>query len=264
MNSLTARRRHPAAVLVVVLLALLATGLLYAVLDARTGSAKAAARPASQTEVEKGKALFAEGCASCHGLAAQGTSDGPSLVGVGAAAVDFQVSTGRMPLAAPGIQAPAKKPQYTEAEVAALAAYVASLAPGPSIPTEEELDYSGADLAEGGELFRVNCAQCHSFSGRGGALTDGKYAPNLMEATPKQIYEAMLTGPQQMPVFSNGQLTVENKQAIIKYITYLQTSPNPGGLDLGRLGPVTEGLFLWVAGLGVLIAVAVWIGVKAK
>jgi len=263
VQPLAARRRHPAAAMAVLLVALVAVGMVYAALDSRT-SASAAGRPASATAVEQGRQLFAEGCSSCHGLRAQGTSNGPSLLGVGAAAVDFQVGTGRMPLAAPAVQAPAKPPIYNPAEIAALSAFVASLAPGPAIPTADQLDTSSSDLAEGGALFRTNCAQCHNFSGKGGALTEGKYAPALMNAQPREIYEAMITGPQQMPVFGNATLTPQNKQAIIKWIGNLQSSPNPGGLDLGRFGPVTEGLFLWTVGLGLLIAAAVWIGAKVR
>jgi ubiquinol-cytochrome c reductase cytochrome c subunit len=246
----------------VLLVALVTMGLVYGAVSSRT-TAKAA-DGTTTSEIAQGKQLFAEGCSSCHGLGAQGTSTGPSLLGVGAAGVTFQVGTGRMPLAAPGEQAMAKTPVYNEVEVAALAAYVASLAPGPAVPTAEQLDTSNADLAEGGELFRTNCSQCHNFTGKGGALTDGKYAPNLMSATPAQIYMAMITGPQQMPVFSNETLTVENKQAIIKWVDHLQTSTNPGGLDLGGFGPVTEGLFLWIVGIGLLIAAAIWIGAKVR
>ena len=197
-------------------------------------------------------------------MQAQGTTNGPTLLGVGAASVHFQVATGRMPLAAPGAQAMAKDPQYTADETAQLAAYVASLAPGPAIPTAEQLDYEDADIAEGGVLFRVNCAQCHQAAGQGGALTQGKYAPSLMEATPQELYEAMVSGPQSMPVFSNGTLPVEDKKAIIAYVSELQDAPNPGGLSLGRLGPVTEGLFLWTAVFAALIGAAVWIGIKAR
>jgi len=263
VHSLAARRRHPAAVLALLVVALVAMGLVYAALDSRT-SAKAAGAPSASSAVEEGRKLFAEGCASCHGLRAQGTQTGPSLLGAGAAAVDFQVSTGRMPLAAPAQQAPAKTPVYGPEEVAAMAAFVASLAPGPAIPTEEQLDTSEADLAEGGELFRTNCAQCHNFSGKGGALTNGKFAPSLEQATPREIYEAMITGPQQMPVFSSTTITPEGKASIIKWVENLQQAPSPGGLDLGRFGPVTEGLFVWTVGIGVLIAAAVWIGAKVR
>lgn len=254
-------RRHPAALFAVLTVALGTTGAAFAAVSSETAPKSAVA---SQTQVEEGKALFLEGCSSCHGLAAQGTSDGPSLIGVGAAAVDFQVGSGRMPMAAPGIQAVPKDPVYNETEIAALATYVASLGPGPAIPTDEMVDTSGADLALGGELFRTNCAQCHSASGMGGALSQGRQAPSLMTAEPKEIYEAMLTGPQAMPVFSDKLMTPDNKKDIIRYIEELQKNQSPGGFSLGRLGPVTEGLFLFIAGLGALIVAAIWIGAKAK
>jgi len=254
-------RRHPAALLAVLVAALGTTGVAYAAV-ASTSAPKAVAP--SQTQIKEGHEEFLEGCASCHGLAAQGTSDGPALIGVGAAAVDFQVGTGRMPMAGPGIQAPSKKVQYSNDEIAALASYVASLGAGPAIPTQEQVSTSGTDLALGGELFRTNCAQCHSVSGRGGALSWGAYAPSMLKSSPKHIYEAMLTGPQSMPVFGDKTMTPANKRDIIRYIEELQKRENPGGADLGRLGPVTEGVFLWIAGLGALLAVSVWIGARAK
>ena len=275
MTALLARRRSPLATAVLLLLALAAVGGVYAL--ASTGSrADAAPRSETSTQVAEGKKLFLEGCSSCHGMNAEGlfqpdgTVAGPSLIGVGAAAVDFQVGTGRMPLANPGAQAPRKDPIYTDEEIAALAAYVVSLSPGdpgPAIPSPDMYDYSNLtpeELALGGQLYRANCAACHNFAGEGGALSAGKYAPSLMGVDAKHIYQAMITGPQNMPVFPDTTLRVEDKQAIIGYIKSLETQPNPGGIDLGRLGPVTEGLLLWTLGLGLMIAVAVWIGVKAK
>jgi ubiquinol-cytochrome c reductase cytochrome c subunit len=243
--------------------ALAVIGTIYALVQTST-AARAAGSPPSQTQVEQGKALYLEGCASCHGLAAEGTSVAPSLIGVGAASVHFQVSTGRMPLAAPVVQAERKAPSYNEEEIAALAAYIATLGPGPAIPTAEQLDTTNADLARGGELFRTNCAQCHNFAGKGAALTQGKKAPSLMEATPQQVYEAMLTGPQNMPVFGDGTLSVSDKQDILKYVGHLQDQTQPGGFPLGSFGPVTEGAFLFTAGLGLLAAAAIWIGAKVR
>ena len=262
-------RKHPAALAVIVLLGLMITSGVYALganaaNQIASDSLDAAAIMNDPASIDAGKRLFATGCATCHGLNAQGNSDGPTLIGVGAASVHFQVSSGRMPMAAPGAQVMRKKPQYTEEQTLQLAAYVASLSPGPEIPTAAQLNWAGADLAEGGELFRANCAQCHSFSGRGGALTEGKYAPSLMVATTQQVYEAMITGPQAMPIFNDQTLNLEEKQAILAYIEYLKDSPNPGGFELGRYGPVTEGLFLWTVGMGALLMVAIWIGVKAK
>ena len=263
MKFLAARRRQPVVALAMLLFALVTVGGIYAA-AATVRPAEAAGAASSETQVEMGKQLYLEGCSSCHSLQAQGSADGPTLIGVGAAAVDFQVSTGRMPLAAPGVQSVAGPPKYNEEQTAALAAYVASLAPGPAIPSAEQVDFASADVAEGGVLFRVNCQQCHQAAGQGGALTQGKYAPSLMGATPTQMYEAMITGPESMPVFSDATLPEEDKKAIMAYVDYLQNASDPGGLSLGRLGPVTEGLFLWTAVFGALIAVAVWIGIKAR
>ena len=261
MKFLAARRRNPIVASLLLLFALVAVGVGYAAVG---NVQPAAANMGSQTQVEEGKRLFLEGCSSCHGLGAQGTDYGPSLIGVGAASVHFQVATGRMPMAAPGAQAPANTPIYNEEETLAMAAYIASLAPGPAIPSAEQVSYEDADIAEGGILFRINCAQCHQAAGGGGALTQGKYAPSLMQSTPTEIYEAMLTGPQNMPIFSDETLPTEQKQAIIAYITELQEAGSPGGLSLGRIGPVAEGLFLWTAVFAAFIAAAVWIGIKAR
>jgi ubiquinol-cytochrome c reductase cytochrome c subunit len=258
---LAARRRNPIVALGLLLFALVLVGGGYAVVSE---TQPATAAMGSQTQVEDGKRLYLEGCSSCHGLQAEGTANGPTLIGAGAAAVHFQVATGRMPLAAPGAQAPAKDVIYTESEIEAMSAYVASLAPGPAIPSAEQIDFADADVAEGGVLFRINCAQCHQAAGGGGALTQGKYAPSLMDSTPQEIYEAMITGPENMPIFADSTLQVEEKQAIIAYINELQVAPSPGGMALGRIGPVAEGLFLWTAVFAALIAAAVWIGIKAR
>jgi ubiquinol-cytochrome c reductase cytochrome c subunit len=261
-------RRAKFARTLVVGSALVMVGLAYAVIV--PDGAAGADGPQSE-QIEQGRKLFAVGCSSCHGAHAEGGTDGeghitgPSLIGVGAAAVDFQVSTGRMPAAQTGAQVPQKPPAYTAEEIAALSAYVASLAPGPAIPAAESYDVSKVtdeEIVRGGELFRTNCTACHNFAGRGGALPNGRYAPSLMETSPKNMYQAMLTGPQQMPVFSDGVLLPEDKRAIIAYLVNLQQTKDPGGFGLGRLGPVSEGLWGWLLGIGALIGVAVWIGAK--
>ncbi|GHI96156.1 MULTISPECIES: cytochrome bc1 complex diheme cytochrome c subunit [Streptomyces] len=262
MKKLSARRRHPLAALVVLLLALACTGGLYAAF-APAGKAQAD-ETAQSLAIDEGKKLYAVGCASCHGTGGQGTSDGPSLVGVGAAAVDFQVGTGRMPAQQPGAQVPKKKVIYSQAEIDQLASYIASLGAGPSVPSEEKYGPEGADIAKGGELFRTNCAQCHNFTGKGGALTHGKYAPTLEDVDPKHIYEAMQTGPQNMPSFPDTTLSEQNKKDIIAYLDAVNgdETVDPGGLSLGGLGPVSEGLFGWIFGLGACIAVAVWVAAR--
>jgi ubiquinol-cytochrome c reductase cytochrome c subunit len=262
VKKLSARRRHPLAALVVLLLALTATGGLYAAL---APAPKAQADDSNQSlQINEGKKLFSVGCASCHGMSGQGSSDGPSLVGVGQAAVDFQVGTGRMPAQQPGAQVPKHKVIYTQDEIDQLAAFVASLGPGPAAPTKDQYSPSGADIGRGGELFRTNCSQCHNFIGKGGALTEGKSAPTLKGVDPKHIYEAMLTGPQNMPSFPDSTMPQENKADIIAYLNEVDSanSANPGGFTLGAIGPVSEGLFAWVFGLGTLLGVAVWIAAR--
>ncbi|MFB7713898.1 c-type cytochrome [Streptomyces sp. NPDC058287] len=262
MKKLSARRRHPLAAVVVLLLALAATGGLYA---AFAPASKAQADETAQSlAIDEGKKLYAVGCASCHGTGGQGSSDGPPLTGVGAAAVDFQVGTGRMPAQQPGAQIPKKKVIYSQAEIDQLAAYVASLGAGPTVPTKNQVSPEGADIANGGELFRTNCAQCHNFTGEGGALTHGKFAPSLEGVSPKHIYEAMQTGPQNMPSFPDTTMPEKSKKDIIAYINAVNgdKTESPGGLNLGGLGPVSEGLFAWIFGLGALVAVAVWVAAR--
>ncbi len=271
MAFLAARRRHPAARALLLLLALFVMGALSTLL---APSQQSSADTGTSQQVAQGKALFAVQCASCHGLNGEGqvtnTIQGPPLAGVGAASVEFQVGTGRMPMAYPEAQAPVHPVRFSDAEIAALAAYVATLGPGPAIPAPEEYDTSGVsqeDIARGGELFRTNCSACHNFEGAGGALPGGKYAPSLLDTSNLHIYEAMVTGPQQMPVFNDDVLRPEDKKAIIAYLNDLHSRPNSGGLDLGGLGPVSEGLWAWILGLGSLMFFAIWIaakGVKAK
>jgi ubiquinol-cytochrome c reductase cytochrome c subunit len=249
----------------VLLFALLAVGGLYTVFS----PAQADENSASADQVAQGRELFLVSCAFCHGQNGEGVRSqdgnqlGPSLVGVGAAAVDFQVGTGRMPMAASGPQAEAKPVQFTADQIADLAAYVATLGAGPGIPTEEQLT-GGDDIAAGAELFRINCAMCHNVAGAGGALTEGKFAPDLKDVDPAHVYEAMVTGPQNMPVFNELNIEPEDKANIIAYLEYLNDHPSPGGIDLGNLGPVSEGLFVWIFALGAIVAVTVWLTAKSN
>jgi ubiquinol-cytochrome c reductase cytochrome c subunit len=255
-------RRHPLATVALIAIGLGLTGGAYAAIGA-TSNSSAQAAGSSQEQVDQGQKLFVANCATCHGLEAQGTENGPSLIGVGAAAVDFQVGTGRMPMAMQGPQAEQKPVQFTAEDRDALAAYVASLAPGPAIPDERYLDGNG-DAANGAELFRINCAMCHNVAGAGGALTEGKFAPPLKGVTPAHIYEAMVTGPQNMPVFNDMNITPNDKRDIITYLQFIQKNPSPGGFELGSLGPVAEGLFAWVFGLGAIVALTVWITARSN
>ncbi|WP_433325598.1 cytochrome bc1 complex diheme cytochrome c subunit [Spirillospora sp. CA-294931] len=295
MKRFTAWRRRPWAGYAVVLAALVAIGAIYTGFTPQAERAEATSAAKSADDLANGKQLFNKNCGSCHGLNGEGSKDAkgkslaPSLIGVGAASVDFQVSTGRMPAQSPGAQMPRKEPipefnvgiktDYHEKErreeaekqkrtaeknLADLRAYVSSLGGGPAVPSASMVDPSKGDAALGGKLFRTNCAQCHNFTGAGGALTGGKYAPPLdkSDVTPTQIYEAMLTGPQAMPIFNDTTLTASDKQAIIAYLVQTRDEPNPGGNGLGRIGPVSEGLAGWLIGIGLLVLAAMWITAK--
>lgn len=245
----------------VVLLALGAVGMLYTAFGAP--SSRAADQPGTGQSfaVKAGRQLYLQGCSTCHGLNNQGGAGGPSLIGVGASSVIFQVESGRMPLSNGSSQAPRKKPKYTRTQSEQLAAYVQSLGGGPALPTGS---LSGGDLARGGDLFRTNCSSCHNFAGVGGALTRNKYAPSLSAADERVIYTAMQSGPESMPRFGDNQLTPDEKKAIVKYVRYITTqSKNPGGAGLGRYGPVSEGLLMFLGGIGLVVVVTLWIGARA-
>lgn len=266
---LSRHRRGPIAGLVLLLLGLALSGGLYAAFSP-SSSADTAQDQAAMAA--KGRQLFLVSCAFCHGQNGEGLTSkdgkiiGPALAGVGAAAVDFQVGTGRMPMVQPGAQVQKKRNVFTQDEINELAAYVASLAPGPAIPTKADYSTDGLSAEEkqeaivrGGQIFLTNCTACHNFTGEGGAMPRGGFAPKLLDTDPKHIYEAMLTGPQSMDSFSNGNLSPEMKRDVIAYIESMKAQPGYGGFSLGNLGPVSEGLFAWIVGLGGLVGFAVWI-----
>jgi ubiquinol-cytochrome c reductase cytochrome c subunit len=255
-------RRSPWAAAALIGIGLLITGGVYAGASAAM-AANTDTAVVSALTVDDGKKLFQANCATCHGLDLQGSAQGPSLYGVGELAVEFQVATGRMPLQATAPQAPQKPAQFTEEQALAMGAFVQSMAPGPTFPDEEILDGEG-DVARGAELFRVNCAMCHNVAAAGGALTEGKYAPALTGTSALHMYAAMVTGPQNMPVFNDLTLTAEDKRDIISSLLFLQQNESPGGFSLGSLGPVSEGLFIWIFGIGGLIALTVWITAKSN
>jgi ubiquinol-cytochrome c reductase cytochrome c subunit len=259
-----ARRRRPVAGYAALLLGLVVVGLVYGAFTRTGGTAQASSPAPSQSDINTGKDLFDATCSSCHGLDAQGTTQGPNLIGAGAAAVDFQMSTGRMPAKEVGAENERKPDSFSAEEIYLIADYVASLGGGPAIPTPEQVSTEGADTALGSQLFSANCSQCHGFAGAGGALTYGKDAPPLTESTPTQIYTAMLTGPEAMPVFADSVISPSAKRDIIAYIVDTRVEPNAGGFSLGRTGPVTEGLVIFLGGMGFLVIIALWITAKRR
>lgn len=309
---ITARRRHPLAGYAVVILALALFGVGFAALaptsdEARAQTLSAEAPSPEDVDVANGKAIFDQTCASCHNYDGSGTytdedgnremTNGPDLREVGPAAVDFQVSTGRMPSMDPDSQMPRKDMVMSEQDLADLIAYynesIRTDDMGADIPydvpaaaperenfedeesyeialEEYETDYDayieGADDVDMGmKLYLTNCAHCHSWSGGGGALTDGRWAPEIHDSTPREIYEAMVSGPGAMPMFSDGVITPEEKQELISYVKTLQAEPNAGGIfDLERVGQVAEGFIGWTIGLSLIIACAIWITAKQR
>jgi ubiquinol-cytochrome c reductase cytochrome c subunit len=200
---------------------------------------------------QRGRELFVTGCQSCHGVDARGIPGrGPSLHGAGAAAADFYLSTGRMPLDEPNAQPDRTEPPFDSAAIADLVAYIGSLG-GPAIP---RVDLSHASLSEGQRLFTENCAACHQVVARGGVMS-GAYVPTLLKATPRQIFEAARIGPYVMPRFSERQLSDRELASIARYVEYAKNPENPGGWELFDIGPVPEGMVAWLIGLLALVLV---------
>ena len=244
----------------VLLVALAAMGGGYAAFAANSGAEGA---QSTANQVAQGQQLYEVSCITCHGANLQGVKDrGPSLIGVGAAGAYFQVSTGRMPATGQGASEERKTSMFTEAQTQAIAAFVQSIGGGPALPAGSLNNIS--DLAEGGALFRLNCASCHGTTFKGAPLSAGKTAPSLNAATPLQMYAAMESGPESMPVFSDNQLTPAQKTAIITYVETIKASNDPGGSGIDRIGPVSEAIVLWVVGVGGLMIAILWIGAKVQ
>ena len=254
-----ARRRAVAALRM--LAALFLAGGIYTLVSP---GAQANAPGTLSAAAQEGRALYETSCISCHGDNGQGVQDrGPSLIGVGSASVEFQVETGRMPASRQEAQIDRKPPMFDRDQARQLGQYIQELGGGPQVPFQGDKMTADADIAHGGKLFRVNCSSCHAFSAGGGALSSGKFAPTLEPSTDRQLYAAMLTGPQNMPVFGDNQLSPQDKYDIIAYVQNLKSDTDPGGWGLGRFGPVTEGVAIFLFGMVVLVFAALWIAGKS-
>lgn len=242
--------------------ALAAAGGLYAVFAPEPQTATAQEDPAL---VRAGEKIYNNYCITCHGENLDGVKDrGPSLIGIGEAAVYFQTSTGRMPMVRQEAQAIRKPAKLTPAQIDAISAFIQANGGGNKMPEKSGAALQGDNPSRGAELFRLNCASCHNFTGRGGALSSGKFAPKLDGVTEDEIYAAMLTGPQNMPKFSDRQLSPQEKEDIVAYVKSVSDGKNnPGGNALGGLGPASEGFIAWVVGIGVIVGLTLWIGSRA-
>jgi ubiquinol-cytochrome c reductase cytochrome c subunit len=244
----------------VMLGALGAIGTAYATFATSSG----ATNSTDQSMIQRGQQLYEVSCITCHGANLQGVNDhGPALAGVGEAMTYFQLSTGRMPVTGQSASIQRKTPKFDEADIMALAKYVQSVAGGPSLPAGS-VRGPDSDIAEGGELFRVNCASCHGVTFAGAPLSAGKQAPSLRQASDLEMYAAMLAGPESMPVFGDTEITPAQKKAIIAYVQTIKASADPGGSGIDRIGPVSEAVVIWVAGIGVVIIAILWIGAKTQ
>lgn len=228
-----------------------------------------AARPAqdggSDELMAQGRELYETGCVSCHGPNGEGRASsqgafGPSLEAAGAASAYYYLSTGRMPLANSEDQPTRTEPAYDREEIDALVAYVAALGEGPALP---DIELEGADLAQGGQAFRANCQPCHSASGSGGALSYGRSAPSLGSSTPTEVGAAVRSGPGQMPNFGTDIITPEELDDLAAYVEYLRAPEDPGGVPIGRTGPIPEGFVAWLVGIPLMLVLVVWIGTRA-
>ena len=221
---------------------------------------------------ELGAQLFAGNCSSCHGSLGGGVAppafvhgaggikgQGPSLRGVGALAADFYLRTGYMPLSNPHDQPWTNRTEWSARERRALTQYVASLASGPGIPTPHP---EGGNVGEGQQLFTEHCAGCHQVAAAGGMLTSAR-VPTLAHVAPVEIAEAVRIGPYVMPTFTPRALSDAQLDSIIAYIRSVDQHDN-GGLSLGRVGPIPEGMVTWFVAAVALVALCMIIGTRLR
>jgi quinol---cytochrome-c reductase cytochrome c subunit len=222
----------------------------------------AAAPGATSTseDLERGRTIYTESCASCHGLALQGIRGrAPRLRGVGARAADFYVRTGRMPLDKPGDEPLRRKPAFDKGEIAALVAYIASFG-GPGIP---KVDPAAGEIAIGQHAFTSHCAGCHQVAAEGGMVTKAR-VPRIKGIDPTTVGEAVRIGPYLMPPFSEKQLDQHELDSIARYIQFAENPDDRGGWGIGHIGPVPEGMVAWFIGLLALVLVIRVLGERAE
>jgi ubiquinol-cytochrome c reductase cytochrome c subunit len=227
------------------------------------GSASGGPRPAvtaTSAPSAAGRELYEERCSTCHGSDATGSPQGPPIAGLGPAYYDFMMSTGRMPLDQPGVQAKRRPPVLTPTQIAAITAYLTSIAPGGEEIPSVNADFG--DLSLGEAAFQANCAPCHGTTGRGGAVGP-QVAPPVVHANDLQVAEAIRIGPGTMPVFDNSTVDQQSLDSLVAYVKYLRAPDDRGGSGLGGVGPLIEGFVALFGGLGLMVLVTRTIGTRA-
>jgi ubiquinol-cytochrome c reductase cytochrome c subunit len=242
-----------------------AVSALLAIAIALTGAFGTAAQAQDQGQqpalVDRGAEVFGARCATCHGEAGRGTDDGPSLAQVGPASFDFVLRTGRMPIEDPDDPIRHQEPKLPQQDIQAIVEFSRTITEGPDIP--EVGNFEEADLARGLELFTSNCAACHGPTAAGIAVGQRDVSSNLDVATPEEIAAAIRVGPGVMPLFPEEVLPQEDMEAVVHWVMDLRERESPGGINLGRSGPVWEGLVAWVVGLGLLAVIMYLLGERA-
>lgn len=214
-----------------------------------------------------GRQLYSQSCSACHGIQANGvpptlTPKGggfPTLQHIGPATIDFWIESGRMPAVATNETQPIRRPaRFNHFQALAIATYLNTL--WPATPYIPQPNLTGASLSDGAQLFAANCAACHTISGDGDALANSTFAPSLRNIPADQVAEALRTGPANMPIFT-GNLTDAQLRDVVAYVVERIEHPqNPGGVGLGGLGPVGEGIVGLALGVGLLAVIGFWVG----
>lgn len=220
--------------------------------------------------IARGAEVFGARCATCHGEEGRGVSRetnpsnyGPSIQGLGPAAFDFAIRTGRMPLEDPREAVRHREPRLTDGERQAVVAWSRTLpGNGPEVPDVD--GWEEADLSRGLEQFTTNCAACHGPTGEGIAVGSADFSSPLDEATPLEVAEAIRTGPGVMPVFAEEVMPHDELLATVRWVMDLRDRATPGGASIGRTGPVAEGMLAWILAFGALTVIMYLLGEKTE
>lgn len=203
-----------------------------------------------------GEALYGRDCVYCHGPEGEGSPRGIPIDDAGEALAHYALVTGRMPMAEPG-DVPRRGPvQYSDREIDALVEHVAGFGEGPELP---DVDWRSANVADGGQLYRLHCSACHGATAIGGALAYDRFAPGLFPSEPSVTAAAVVGGPGAMPAFGPTGFTHEELADIVAYVQRIQQPDDRGGWPIFRTGRPDEALVALGIALPTLLAAAAWL-----